>query len=151
MSTPYAHDGPELAIAVERSSATIPNLEMLSPRPRRGLMDLGNHAVAVLNTDNYKRMPIGCGEHCARGVPTKVQMRDGGSVIARHDLGPFGHASPQRLVGLTRRLWDRAEVVARRRQSVLPHDSAQAVDVCWQEALGIAVRANIAGEAALAQ
>jgi glycosyltransferase involved in cell wall biosynthesis len=142
---PHAHGGKEVASAVETAAETVPNLELLPPRPRPSVMDLVERAVAVVNTADHEGMPNTFLEGWARGVPALALTHDPDGVIERHRLGAFAHGSPERLIDLTRQLWetrrDQAAVASRCRQYVLDYHSPRVVAARWQEALGIVPQA----------
>src|SRR5204863_4714071 len=71
VAVPVSHtkDGPKLKRELERSAATVPNLELISPRPRRALMDLVDRAVAMVNTGDCEGLRSIFLEGWARGVP----------------------------------------------------------------------------------
>jgi glycosyltransferase involved in cell wall biosynthesis len=136
---PYTEGGSKLMTALERRAARAPNLELLSPRPRRELMDLVDRAVAVVNTAEFEGMPNIFLEGWARGVPALALTRDPDEVIERHRLGGFAHGSPEQLVELARRLWeerdDQAGIAARCRQYILEHHSPESVSARWHEVI----------------
>jgi len=146
--------GPELTAALEAAAASVSNLELLAPRPRRALMDLVGRAVAVVNTADYEGMPNVFLEGWARGVPALALTRDPDGVIERHGLGGYAHGSLEQLIELTRRLWedrgDQADVAGRCRGYIADYHSPQAVGARWQEVLGMIPAADLA-ETALAQ
>jgi glycosyltransferase involved in cell wall biosynthesis len=137
-----ARDGSQLIKTLEDNAATVPNLELLRPRPRIQLMSLVERAVAVVNTSDFEGMPNIFLEGWARGVPALALTRDPDGVIRRHALGGFAEGSPERLLELARRLWqereDQAGVAARCRQYIVEHHSPEVVSALWQDALGLA-------------
>jgi glycosyltransferase involved in cell wall biosynthesis len=134
---PHTKGGPELMRTLERDAATVPNLELLSPRPRRALMGLVDRAVAVVNTADFEGMPNIFLEGWTRGVPALALTHDPDDVIERHRLGAFAHGSPEEFVDLARRMWEerwnQADVAARCRAYILEHHSADSVSARWQE------------------
>jgi glycosyltransferase involved in cell wall biosynthesis len=138
----HGRESPDLVRAVERGAATTPNLELLSPRPRRELMDLVDRAVAVVNTADFEGMPNIFLEGWSRGVPALALTHDPDGVIERHRLGSFANGSSEHLVELARSLWeersDQAGVAARCREYILEYHSPETVSAQWVEALGIA-------------
>jgi Glycosyl transferases group 1 len=143
---PFTEGGSELWAELERRAAAVPNLELLSPRPRPALMDLVKRAVAVVNTADFEGMPNTFLEGWARGVPALALTHDPADVIESHELGAFAHGSSERFVELTRQFWkgrgDQADVALRCRQYIDRHHSPESVSVRWEKALGIASRAG---------
>jgi len=146
---PYSEPGPELMKTVERTAATVTNLELLPPRPRRDLMNLVDRAVAVVNTADFEGMPNIFLEGWARGVPALALTHDPDRVIEQHRLGAFAQGSSERLVDLARQLWEdrtgQVDVAARCRAYILEHHSPEVVSAQWQDALGIAPITSAAG------
>jgi glycosyltransferase involved in cell wall biosynthesis len=146
---PEARGGPDLRTALEESAAMVSNLDVLLPRPRQQLMDLVNHAVALVNTSDHEGMPNTFLEAWARGVPALALAHDPDGVIERYDLGAFARGSSERLVDLARRLWetrsDHAEVAERCRHYILENHSPVVVSARWQEVLGLVRTAGAAG------
>jgi glycosyltransferase involved in cell wall biosynthesis len=141
---PYTDGGPELMADLEAQAATVPNLELLSPRPRQALMHLVERAVAVVNTADFEGMPNIFLEGWARGVPALALTHDPADVVEHHGLGAFAQGSAARFAELARELWekrgDQAEVAARCRQYILEHHSPESVSERWQEVLGASSR-----------
>src|SRR5439155_6135902 len=105
----HGRESPDLVRAVERGAATTPNLELLSPRPRRELMDLVDRAVAVVNTADFEGMPNIFLEGWSRGVPALALTHDPDGVIERERIGTFAHGSFFRFVELANRMWERRD------------------------------------------
>jgi glycosyltransferase involved in cell wall biosynthesis len=137
---PLSEEGPDLLSALRSQAATLPNLELLDPRPRRDLVDLVDRAVAVVNTADFEGMPNVFLEGWARGVPALALTHDPDDVIERHRLGGFAYGSFERLTELARRMWEeranQAGVAARCRQYIVEHHSPESVGARWQEVLG---------------
>jgi glycosyltransferase involved in cell wall biosynthesis len=135
------YGGPDLMRAVESAAADVPNLELLSPRPRNRLMDLIDRAVAVVNTADFEGMPNILLEGWARGVPALALTHDPDGVIERHGLGQFAGGSNERLRAAARLLWDgrgdQAELADKCRRYVQKRHSPEAVSARWQRVLGI--------------
>jgi glycosyltransferase involved in cell wall biosynthesis len=138
---PYTPGGPELVTTLQRRAATVPNLELLSPRPRRELMDLIDRAVAIVNTADFEGMPNIFLEGWAHGVPALALTHDPDQIIERHHLGAFAQGSSERLANLARQLWrergEQVETAARCRNYILEHHSPEAVSARWEDVLGI--------------
>jgi glycosyltransferase involved in cell wall biosynthesis len=154
-----ARGGAELVAALERDAATVPNLELLAPRPRREVLNLVDRAVAVVSTADFEGMPNIFLEGWARGVPAVALRHDPDNVIERYALGGFAHGSSEELVDLTWRFWRergaQADLNARCRDYVLRHHCPEVISARWQEALGIvptaaATRSCLRDEAARA-
>jgi glycosyltransferase involved in cell wall biosynthesis len=129
----------ELMEALEKEAASVSNLELLAPRPRRDLMALVDQAVAVVSTSDHEGMPNVFLEGWARGVPALALAHDPDGAITRHRLGGFAHGSTERLVELASQLWktrmEQADVAARCRTYIRQHHSPEAVATRWQELL----------------
>jgi glycosyltransferase involved in cell wall biosynthesis len=138
----------ELVAAVEQEAAKLHNLEVLTPRPRRELMDLVDRAVAIVNTADFEGMPNVFLEGWSRGVPALALTHDPDHVIERHNVGAFAHGSPERLAELASHLWkergDQLDLAARCRRYIADSHSAEAISARWQEVLGIPTRATVA-------
>jgi glycosyltransferase involved in cell wall biosynthesis len=102
---------------IERARAELPNLEVLEPRPRAGLVPLLERAVAIVGTADYEGMPNVFLEAWARGVPALVFSHDPDGVVQREGLGGFAAGSRERLAQLAREYWarrsDESELSAR--------------------------------------
>jgi glycosyltransferase involved in cell wall biosynthesis len=138
----------ELVAAVEQEAAKLHNLEVLTPRPRRELMDLVDRAVAIVNTADFEGMPNVFLEGWSRGVPALALTHDPDHVIERHDLGAFAHGSSERFAELASHLWkergDQVAVAARCRRYIADYHSAEAISARWQVVLGIPTRETAA-------
>ncbi len=126
---------------VERAAATVPNLELLEPRPRAQLMELVERAVAVVSTSKFEGMPNTFLEGWTRGVPALALSHDPDGVIGRHGLGEFAGGSRERLVAGARRLWagraDQRDLSACCRRYIASEHSEEVVMGQWERALGI--------------
>lgn len=136
---PLDTDGAEFVEEVEAAAGTVPNLELLAPRPRRELGDLFDRAVAVVNTADFEGMPNVFLEGWARGVPALALSHDPDGVIERHGLGAFAHGSLDELADHATSLWrdrgDHAALAERCRRYVVDHHSPDVVGARWQAAL----------------
>jgi glycosyltransferase involved in cell wall biosynthesis len=135
----HGDEGAELAREVEREVATVPNLQLLAPRPRPELMNLIERAVAVVNTADFEGMPNIFLEGWARGVPALTLTHDPDSVVESHSLGGFAHGSSRKLREIALALWEgrtkQTDVGARCRQYILEHHSPEIVSGHWEKAL----------------
>src|SRR2546423_11999661 len=95
-------EGPELAAALAEAVASLPNLELLAPRPRGRLGPLIDRAVAIVSTSRTEGMPNVFLEGWSRGVPALALAHDPDGVLEREQLGCFAYGSQVRLVGLAR-------------------------------------------------
>jgi len=91
---------------IEEASQELENLEILAPRSRPQLARLIERAVAIVNTADYEGMPNVFLEAWSRGVPALALSHDPDGVIARERLGGYAKGDPDRLVELTRQLWN---------------------------------------------
>lgn len=127
---------------IHRAAADMPNLELLKPRPRAEILNLIDHAAAVVNTSEFEGMPNASLEGWARGVPTLTLAYDPDGVIEQYGLGEFARGSFDDFVVAGRRLWEsRYESVAvaeRCRRYVAEHHAEDVVAEEWERALGIA-------------
>lgn len=125
--------------AIEARAHDVPNLELMSPRPRDELLQLVEHAVAVVNTADHEGMPNVFLEGWARGVPSLALVLDPDGAIERHQIGGFAQGSTERLRELARELWqsrgDRADLSARCRRYIDEHHAPDVVASRWREAL----------------
>src|SRR2546423_7170357 len=97
----------ELLDRVMSEAERLPNVEVVSPRPRRELLGLIDEAVAIVNTADSEGMPNIFLEGWARGIPALALSYDPDSVIARHELGQFAGGSMDRLAEAARELWSK--------------------------------------------
>jgi len=104
---PPREDEQWVAERVGSEASTLPNLELLPPRPRSEVEDLMSRAVASVNTAEFEGMPNVLLEAWTRGVPALVLTHDPGGVIASHQIGAFADGSHDRLVTLARDMWAR--------------------------------------------
>ena len=136
---PTAAEGERLWRRIERAARTLPNFELLPPRPRPELLDLAARAVAMVSTSEFEGMPNIFLEGWARGIPALALNHDPDGVITGHGLGGFAQGRRDRLVELARELWDRradrGESAARCRAYVLRNHSPEAVSDEWVRAL----------------
>jgi glycosyltransferase involved in cell wall biosynthesis len=121
---------------------SVPNLELLPPRPHAEIGDLMARAVASVNTADFEGMPNVLLEAWCRGVPALVLRHDPGGVVSEHGLGGFAHGSPERLAELAREQWrsraDRSAIAQRCREYVAEHHSPEVAAQRWLEALAAA-------------
>ena len=143
---PWTPGGAQLVADVERDAQALPNLELLSPRPRTELMHLIDRAVAVVNTADFEGVPNILLEGWARGVPALVLTHDPDHVVERERLGAFARGDPGALAEAARGMWagrdDQQQVAARCRRYVAENHAAGAVAAQWAEALSL-VRAPV--------
>jgi len=121
---------------------SLPNLEILPPRPRAELMELVDRAVAVVNTSDHEGMPNTFLEGWARGVPALSLAYDPDGVIVRRGLGTCAGGSPAGLTAAARHLWEtrlaQGEIADRCRAFVAERHAPDPVAERWQEELGLA-------------
>jgi glycosyltransferase involved in cell wall biosynthesis len=86
-----------LAAAVREGAARLPNLDLLSPRPRDELLKLYGRAIAVVSTSHFEGLPNVFLEAWARGVPALSLRVDPDGVISRHGLGVAANGSAELL------------------------------------------------------
>lgn len=126
---------------VERAAAEVPNLVLLTPRPRNELVHLIDRAVAVVSTSEFEGMPNVFLEAWARGVPALALTYDPDGVIERHGLGEFAGGSRETFVTAASVLWrgrhEQEAVAARCRRYVAEEHSEDVVAAQWERALGL--------------
>jgi glycosyltransferase involved in cell wall biosynthesis len=105
VGVPTGPDGPRLAAALAERAATLPNVELLEPRPRPELGPIYDSAVAVVNTAEFEGMPNIFLEGWARGVPALALQHDPDGIITRERLGAFAGGDPARFAEQARVLW----------------------------------------------
>jgi glycosyltransferase involved in cell wall biosynthesis len=139
VGVPSGPDGPRLAAAVAARAASLPNVELLEPRPREQLAPLYDSAVAVVNTAEFEGMPNIFLEGWARGVPALALKHDPDGMIVRDRLGAFAGGDPVRLAEQARELWagraNRSELAERCVAHMAEHHSLEAVADGWVDAL----------------
>jgi glycosyltransferase involved in cell wall biosynthesis len=117
------------------------NLELLDPRPRAEILDLIDHAVAVVSTSDFEGMPNVFVESWTRGVPALALSYDPDGVIERYGLGAFAGGSRERFLAAASALWrgraEQSELGARCRAYVEAEHSEDVVVADWQRVLGI--------------
>ncbi|HEX8156186.1 MAG TPA: glycosyltransferase family 4 protein [Solirubrobacteraceae bacterium] len=107
---PYSQD---MYADLRRQAATVPNLEILSPRPHGELMRVVGEAVAIVNTSRQEGMPNIFLEGWARGVPALTLDFDPDDTIATRGIGVAAAGSWDRFVDGARRLWEARDGDAR--------------------------------------
>jgi glycosyltransferase involved in cell wall biosynthesis len=124
---------------VMSEAQSIPNLELLSPRPHGEIEALMERAVASVNTADFEGMPNVLLEAWARGVPALVLRHDPDGVIRTHGLGEFANGSLQRLAELAREQWatrhDQVELAQRCRRYIAAHHAPGIVVDQWVHVL----------------
>jgi glycosyltransferase involved in cell wall biosynthesis len=83
----------DLAAAVREQAVRLPNLELLTARPRDEVLALYRRAIAVVNTSLYEGFSNTFLEGWARGVPAVSLRIDPDGVIDRHGLGAVAGGS----------------------------------------------------------
>jgi glycosyltransferase involved in cell wall biosynthesis len=122
---------------IEDAANTLPNLELLPPRPHAEFLKLTARAVAVVSTSSTEGMPNVFLEGWAYGIPAVAFAHDPDGIVERHGLGAFAQGNRDRLVDLARDLWDartgpeRRELGDRCRAYVRENHSPQSVSAEW--------------------
>lgn len=91
---------------LKRKAATVPNLEILDPRPHDQLMQLVGEAVAIVSTSRQEGMPNIFLEGWASGVPALTLDFDPDGTIAALGIGVAAAGSWERFVEGAERLWE---------------------------------------------
>lgn len=132
-------DRQRLLDQVKRSARDVPNLELLSPRPRGELMALVERSVASVNTADFEGLSNAFLEGWARGVPALALTHDPDGLIERFGLGGFAGGSADKLAALARETWasrHAQQAVAQRcRRYVADEHSAETIYTQWLDAL----------------
>jgi glycosyltransferase involved in cell wall biosynthesis len=126
---------------VARAARELSNVELLEPRPRDGVLELVERAVAVVNTSEFEGMPNTFLEGWSRGVPALAFSHDPDGVVERHGLGEFANGSRSEFVAAAHRLWEgrhsQDELAERCRRYTEEHHSAAAVGARWARIVGV--------------
>ena len=96
----------ELAASVRERAIRLPNLELLSPRPRDELFALYRRAIAVVSTSRYEGFSNTFLEGWARRVPAISLRIDPDGVITRYGLGAVAGGSMDVLERTIRRYYE---------------------------------------------
>jgi glycosyltransferase involved in cell wall biosynthesis len=141
VGVPFHQEGEQLAEDIRRDAASLPNLELLDPRPRRELMRLVDRAVAMVNTAEFEGMPNIFLEAWSRGVPALAFSHDPDGVVAQNGLGAFAGGDPATFADQARELWagrgSREGLSAHCRAYVADQHAPAAVGRRWAAALGL--------------
>jgi glycosyltransferase involved in cell wall biosynthesis len=126
---------------VRSRAAALPNVEVLGPQTRDGLVPMLDRAVAILSTSLAEGMPNVLLEGWARGVPGLVLSHDPDGLIHRRGLGWSADGSPERLAELAAAAWatrrDQAELSARCRAYVAAEHAPDQIAARWEEVLAL--------------
>ena len=139
VGTPIPHlPGDQMVIeAVLAQARSVPNLELLTPRPHVELQRLMARAVASVNTADFEGMSNALLEGWSMGVPALVLSYDPGGVVTRHGLGAFAAGDADRFVESARELWqtrrDRVSVAERCRTYIATHHAPEIIAQQWAE------------------
>lgn len=127
--------------AVTARAQTLPNLELLTPRPHREIESLMSRAVASVNTADFEGMPNALLEAWSRGVPALVFHHDPGRVITDHGLGHFADGSAAMFASFGRELWatrdNRADLSERCRAYIRTNHQPDLVAARWLTVLSL--------------
>jgi len=141
---PKRADSLPLWEAIQDAALTLPNFDLLAPRPRLELMEMLTRTVAVVSTSEFEGMPNIFLEGWSRGIPSLALNHDPDGVISRLGLGGFARGERERLVELARTLWDsraagaaRLEYNNRCRAYIEDEHSPATVGARWEQALGL--------------
>ncbi len=127
--------------SIRARASALPNLELLSARPRAEVMALLDRAVAVVSTSVKEGMPNVFLEGWARGVPALALAHDPDGIIERHGLGFVAANSLDRLADIAAAAWssrgDQAAAAARCRDYVAREHTADGAAQRWERVLGL--------------
>jgi glycosyltransferase involved in cell wall biosynthesis len=133
--SPHPESDRLLANAVLEQARSLPNLEVMSPRPHKELQSLMARAVASVNTGEFEGMPNALLEAWSLGVPALVLSYDPAGVVVNHDLGLFAHGSRETFATLAWELWttrnDRPDISERCRTYIRTHHAPEIVAERW--------------------
>ena len=133
--TPHQESDRLLAREVLEQARSLPNLELMSPRPHKELQALMARAVASVNTAEFEGMPNTLLEAWSMGVPALVLSYDPDGVVRNHDLGLFADGSRERFAALAWELWltrnNGAGISQRCRTYIRTHHSPEIVANQW--------------------
>ena len=138
--------GDEMVIeAVLAQARSVPNLELLTPRPHVELQRLMARAVASVNTAAFEGMSNALLEGWSMGVPALVLSYDPDGVVTGHGLGAFAAGDADRFVESARELWqtrrDRVNLSERCRAYIATHHAPEIIAQQWA-ALAVSGRAH---------
>ncbi|MDX6581821.1 MAG: hypothetical protein QOI10_1005 [Solirubrobacterales bacterium] len=141
IALPSPTDTTGLADRLQRDAESIPNLELLHPRPRAELQELYGSAAAIVSTSEYEGMPNVFLEAWARGVPALSLTYDPDGLVAEEGLGACATGSFERFVELADEIWgsraNGAAVADRCRDYVAREHGVEANVDRWIDVLGI--------------
>ena len=136
---PQPGELPDARSALEAAAQELPNLELVEPRTRAGVVELIARTVAVVNTSVREGLPNVFMEGWAQGVPALALSFDPDGLIARHGLGAFADGDPARFAEEARRLWeartDRAALAQRCIEYVRTEHDRDAILDRWVDAI----------------
>jgi glycosyltransferase involved in cell wall biosynthesis len=140
LGVPTGPDGPRLAAELAERAQSLPNVELLEPRPRAELGPLYDEAVAVVNTADFEGMPNIFLEGWSRGVPALALTHDPDGTIVRERLGAFGNGDMADFARAARSLWagreDQRKLAGRCIAYVRRQHSLDAAVRAWAAVLG---------------
>ncbi|HWM56176.1 MAG TPA: glycosyltransferase family 4 protein [Solirubrobacterales bacterium] len=124
---------------VYAAARSLPNVEVVSRRPRQEALAEVERAIAIVKTSEVEGMPNTFLEAWARGVPVLSLSVDPDDRIAERGAGLLAEGSMERMIAGARQLQDdpelRAAIGARGRDFVRTHHSLDAVADRWAELL----------------
>ena len=132
---PTSETPPGLKRRVEERARSLPNVELVSPRPREQLLAEMSRAAAVVTTSRAEGMPNTFLEAWARGIPALSLGFDPDGLIAGNRIGIAAGGSMERLIEGARTLWQdggvRKEMGDSARELVRSTHSPDAVAERW--------------------
>ncbi len=137
--TPHLAGDQMVIEAVLAQVRSVPNLELLTPRPHMELQRLMARAVASVNTAAFEGMSNALLEGWSMGVPALVLSYDPDGVLNRHGLGAFAAGDADRFAESARALWrtrhDRVELSERCRTYIATHHAPEIIAQQWAAVL----------------
>jgi glycosyltransferase involved in cell wall biosynthesis len=125
--------------AVLTQARSLPNLELLTPRPHAQLQHLMARAVASVNTAAFEGMSNVLLEGWSMGVPALVLSYDPDGVLDKYGLGAFAAGEADKFVESARGLWrsrhDRVDVSRRCREYIAAHHAPELIVHQWSALL----------------
>lgn len=133
--TPHLTGDQTVIEAVLAEAESLPNLELLRPRPHLELQRLTARAVASVNTATLEGVSNVLLEGWSMGVPALVLNYDPDGVVERHGLGAFAAGDVDAFVQSAERLWrsrhDRLATSQRCRTYIATHHAPETIARQW--------------------
>lgn len=131
---------PSMAREVHEAARALPNLELIPPQPRDGILDLMTRAHAIVSTSLFEGMPNVFLEAWARGIPVLSLDFDPDGKIETRSLGVAAEGRWDDFVGGAVKINEATEesriaLAQRTRRYIEETHSPEAVARTWREVL----------------